>query len=181
MDSRLESSSRTTPLAELLRERTGRDPAACYQCAKCSAGCPMTPERNLKPHDILRLINRDRAHEIFADESIWICLTCETCTARCPNGCDPARLTDALREMAPETASRSIRSFHRAFLDQIKTNGRIYEVGLVIDYKLRTGRLAQDVLSVPGMFRRGKLNLVPHRCRDRDGIRRIFDACEGDE
>jgi heterodisulfide reductase subunit C len=141
----------------------------------------MAPERALKPHDILRLINRDRVEEIFADESLWICLTCETCTARCPNGCDPARLTDALREMAPGRATRSIRAFHRSFLNQIRLHGRIHEVGLVIDFKRRTGRLIQDVVSTPGLFRRGKLNLMPHRCRDLDDIRRIFAECEPEE
>jgi len=141
----------------------------------------MTPERSLKPHDLMRLVNRGQRAELYADESLWICLTCETCTARCPNGCDPARITDALREMAPGTATRSIRAFHRSFLNQIKLHGRIHEVGLVLDFKLRTGRLIQDVVSTPAMFRRGKLNLVPHRCRDLADIRRIFKACEASD
>lgn len=168
-------------LVEALNRRTGRNPADCYQCGKCSAGCPMTPERTLKTHDIMRLVNRGRRDALYAGESLWICLTCETCTARCPNSCDPARITDALREMAPGTATRSIRAFHRSFLNQIKLHGRIHEVSLVIDFKLRTGRLLQDVVSVPAMFRRGKLNLLPHRCRDLDDIRRIFQACEAED
>ncbi len=61
-------------LAEKLYELTGRNPAACYQCAKCSAGCPMASERELAPHDILRLINDDRGEEIYAGDSLWICL-----------------------------------------------------------------------------------------------------------
>jgi heterodisulfide reductase subunit C len=140
----------------------------------------MSHERTLKTHDVMRLVNRGHRDALYTDESLWICLTCETCTARCPNGCDPARITDALREMAPGTATRSIRAFHRSFLNQIRLHGRIHEVGLVIDYKLRTRRFLQDVSSTPAMFRRGKLNLLPHRCRDMADIRRIFRECEAE-
>ncbi len=165
-------------LLEIMRRRTGRNPSDCYQCGKCSAGCPMAEETTLRPHDVLRLILRDDRERLFTGESIWICLTCETCTARCPNGCDPARIMDALRELEPASASRRIKAFHQAFLDQIKRYGRLYEVGLVVQYKLHTGTLLQDVAATPGMFRRGKLNLLPHRVRDVADVRRIFAACE---
>jgi heterodisulfide reductase subunit C len=164
-------------LLEVVQRRTGRNPAACYQCGKCSAGCPMAEETSLRPHDVMRLILRDDREGLFAGESIWICLTCETCTARCPNDCDPARVMDALRELEPASASLRIRAFHQAFLDQVKSHGRLFEVGLVIQYKLRTGTLLQDVAAIPGMFRRGKLNLLPHRTRDVADVRRIFSAC----
>ena len=32
---------------------------------------------------------------------------------------------------------RTIGAFHKAFLEQIRTNGRLHEMGLVMDYKLR--------------------------------------------
>jgi hypothetical protein len=46
-----------------------------------------------------------------------------------------------------------------------------------VQYKLHTGTLLQDVVATPGMMRRGKLNLVPHRTRDLADVRRIFAAC----
>ncbi|MGO8880246.1 MAG: heterodisulfide reductase subunit C, partial [Desulfomonilaceae bacterium] len=27
----------------------------CYQCGKCSAGCPVAPEMDLLPHQLVRL------------------------------------------------------------------------------------------------------------------------------
>ena len=105
-------------LAAELRSTTGQNPAECYQCGKCSAGCPMAVETRLRPHDVMRLINVDRRETLLANESIWLCLTCETCTERCPNGCDPARTMDALREMAvaasPGSAPRAVLAFHRS-------------------------------------------------------------------
>ena len=86
-------------LAAELRRTTGKNVAACYQCGKCSAGCPMAEEMPLKPHLMLRLMQLDQRERLFEDASPWLCLTCETCTARCPNEVDPARLIDGLREL----------------------------------------------------------------------------------
>jgi heterodisulfide reductase subunit C2 len=171
------ASSPATLAAELTR-KTGQNPAECYQCGKCSAGCPMAVETRLRPHDVMRLIGGDRRETLLQDESIWLCLTCETCTARCPNGCDPARLIDALREMSIARAPRAVGAFHRSFLDQVKANGRMFEFGLVIQYKLRSGKLLNDALSTPGMIARGKLKFVPSPIKGVSDVRRIFEACE---
>ena len=165
-----------------MKERTGKNTARCYQCGKCSAGCPMTEETALRPHDVMRLVNLDQRERLLTSESIWLCLTCETCTERCPNGCDPARTMDALREMAleasPGSAPRAVLAFHRSFLDQIRLTGRSFELGLVAEYKLRTGALLQDVATVPGLVARGKLGFVPHPIEGVKEVRRIFEACE---
>jgi heterodisulfide reductase subunit C2 len=165
-------------LAAELRSKTGQNPAECYQCGKCSAGCPMAVETRLRPHDVMRLIGGDRREALVQGDSIWLCLTCETCTARCPNGCDPARMIDALREMSIARAPRAIGAFHRSFLDQVKANGRMFELGLVIQYKLRSGMLLNDALSTPGLISRGKLKFVPSPIKGVADVRRIFAACE---
>jgi heterodisulfide reductase subunit C2 len=165
-------------LAAELRSKTGQNPAECYQCGKCSAGCPMAVETRLRPHDVMRLIGGDRREALLQGDSIWLCLTCETCTARCPNGCDPARMIDALREMSIARAPRAIGAFHRSFLDQVKANGRMFELGLVIQYKLRSGMLLNDALSTPGLISRGKLKFVPSPIKGVADVRRIFAACE---
>jgi heterodisulfide reductase subunit C len=165
-----------------MKERTGLNTARCYQCGKCSAGCPMAGETSLRPHDVMRLVNLNERERLLGDESIWLCLTCETCTERCPNGCDPARTMDALREMAvvesPGSAPRAVLAFHRSFLDQIRFTGRSFELGLVAEYKLRTGALFQDVSTVPGLVARGKLGFVPRPIDGVKEVRRIFEACE---
>jgi heterodisulfide reductase subunit C2 len=167
-----------------VREKTGLNPAACYQCGKCTAGCPMSAEMPLPVHQIIRLVQLDARTEVLESESIWLCLTCETCTTRCPNGFDPARLVDALREMALAGRSEppgTIRAFHDAFLGQIRRHGRVHEVGLVAGFKLGGGPLFQDVAAAPGMLARGKLGFVPQRVSAIDEIRRIFDACRPGE
>jgi len=169
-------------LLDEIRRMTRLDPATCYQCGKCSAGCPMASEMEIKPHGIIRLLQLDVREKLLSSESIWICLTCETCTTRCPNSFDPAAIMDALREIVlkenPDLVPRRIRAFHSAFLNQIWPHGRVFEFGLVASYKLRSGALLADVESVPGMMARGKLALTPKRIKGLRELRRIFDKCD---
>ncbi len=171
-------------LAGEVRDATSIDVARCYQCGKCSAGCPMGAEMTLGPQAMLRLVQLDRRDRLFDDPSLWLCLTCETCTARCPNGVDTARVIDGLRELALRDADAEIpprlRAFHAAFLDQVRSYGRVFELGLVMSYKLRTGALLDDAALGPAMLRRGKLKLVPHRIAGADEVARIFAACARD-
>lgn len=165
-------------LRERVFELTGVNTARCYQCGKCSAGCPMAVETRVRPHDVMRLATLGQAERIFEDDSIWLCLTCESCSARCPHGCRPAEVIDAVREIAahdaPESGPARVRAFHQAFLDQLRLNGRAFELGMVLEYKLRTGALMQDATAAPAMLSRGKLRLKPSRVRAISEVRRIF-------
>ena len=76
--------------------------------------------------------------------------------------------------LAVRDVERAILAFHRAFLDSIRTTGRLFEVGLVADYKLRSGHLLKDVALAPKMYLKGKLGLLPHLIKGRDAMKRIF-------
>ena len=168
-------------LARDVAAKTGLNPARCYQCGKCTAGCPMAEEMPTRPHQMMRLVQLGR-RALLSDPSIWLCLTCETCSSRCPMDVEPARIIDALRELAlaadPEVAPRRIRALHSSFLEQIRSNGRMFEFGLVLGSKLRSGALFADVTAAPGMMTRGKLSFSPQRIEGLDEIQQIFDACE---
>ena len=142
----------------------------------------MGSEMTIPPHEIMRLTLGNDRERLFSDDSLWLCLTCETCSARCPKDVDPARVIDALRELAAAEGSgrapRAIHAFHESFLDQIRTTGRLSEVGLIMQYKLRSGALLQDVAVAPAMLRRGKLPLRAQRIAGVDEVKRIMAACE---
>jgi heterodisulfide reductase subunit C len=142
----------------------------------------MAEEMPLKPHLMLRLAQLDEREKLLSDPSPWLCLTCETCTARCPNEVDPARLVDGLRELSlrsdPRLPPLRLRAFHKAFLHQIRTYGRVFEAGLILEYKLRTGALLADVRTAPAVIRRGKLAFSASKIEGREEVRRIFAACE---
>ena len=70
---------------------------SCYQCGKCSAGCPMCFAMDLLPNQIIRLAQLGLEDDIAKANTIWICASCITCSVRCPKGVDLARVMEALR------------------------------------------------------------------------------------
>jgi heterodisulfide reductase subunit C2 len=177
-----DSSYTVKTLAAEVRERTGINVARCYQCGKCSAGCPMTSEMAMRPHNVMYQVIRNEREQVLGSDGIWLCVTCSTCSARCPNAVDPARIIETLREMAmaadPTLAPRAISVFNKSFLDQVRAGGRMFEMGLAAQYNLRTGHLMQDATAMPALLRRGKLSVTRSNIKDTSEIRRLFDNVE---
>ena len=170
------------PILKEIIEITGKDPAKCYQCGKCSAGCPIRDYEDVPPNRVIRYVQLGLYDKALSSSTIWMCAGCLTCSSRCPNDFEPAKFMDALREIAIKKniipADKKVQKFHKAFLDQIKANGRGYEVGLVAEYKLLTGALMQDVDVAPTMFFKGKLGLLPKRIKNTEKIKKIFKNFE---
>ena len=83
--------------AKKVVEISGQDINLCYQCGKCSAGCPMSFAMDLLPNQIMRLVQLGLQDEIGNSRTIWLCASCLTCTARCPKGVDLSKVMEALR------------------------------------------------------------------------------------
>jgi heterodisulfide reductase subunit C len=170
-------------LADRVLEKTGVDVARCYQCGKCSAGCPLAADMDLPPSQIMHLLQLrefpEFAEMALRSHTIWLCLTCEICYCRCPMELDIPKVMDALRhrslaEKKVNPRAKDIIAFHRAFLDSVRYTGRLFEMGQVVDYKLRSGHFLQDLLQAPWMFFAGKLHLLPEHIRNRRQLGRIF-------
>jgi heterodisulfide reductase subunit C len=122
-----------------LAERLSQDhlPAsACYQCRKCSCGCPLTFAMDLLPHQVIQLALLGQEEQVLASNTIWVCSSCETCTTRCPNGIDIAGVMDWFKEQAAQQKKAvpqpEVAAFHRLFLESIKAGkGRVAEANLV--------------------------------------------------
>lgn len=175
--------SSATSLAARLESATGVRVSRCYQCGKCTAGCPVADEMDETPSRLLRLLQTERpAHErrALCSRAIWLCLGCETCVSRCPNDVDVPKAIDHLRAEAAARRlahrdARDILAFHRAFLGTIGGRGRLFELELIARYKLATGHLLQDVALAPFMLAKGKIGVRPLRASDA-GVQRVFAA-----
>lgn len=175
-----------TTLAEEVQRVTGTSPLQCYQCGLCSAGCPQNVEggMDLSPTRVMRLLQLpDQETRALEAETPWLCAGCLACTDRCPQGIDIAGTMDVLRETALQRGvasrtrrARDIQALHHSFLEGVARSGRMHELALVLEYKLRTGHLLQDALLAPGMLGRGKLDLRPPR--HRAGIERVLLAAQ---
>jgi heterodisulfide reductase subunit C len=78
-------------------EVSGQNIDLCYQCGKCSAGCPMSFAMDLLPNQIMRLVQLGLEEDIANSKTVWLCASCLTCTARCPKGVDLSRVMETLR------------------------------------------------------------------------------------
>jgi Fe-S oxidoreductase len=50
---------------ERVEELSGENVFACYQCGRCSAGCPMAPEMDLLPNQIIRMVQMGLDEEVL--------------------------------------------------------------------------------------------------------------------
>jgi heterodisulfide reductase subunit D len=89
-------------LAVKIRELSGENTYLCYQCQKCSVGCPTAHAMTYRPAQIMRAVQFGLQGMLLQDASIWRCLTCETCGTFCPNDLHPREVIEALRCMAME-------------------------------------------------------------------------------
>lgn len=165
---------------EKRREIKVRD---CYQCGKCTAGCPIAFEMDAKPSQIIRFVQIGAKKAALTSKTIWLCASCETCTTRCPMNVEIAELMNVLREIALEEgmANRdesNIVEFGKAFLNSVKKHGRISEMWMINEYKIKRPNTAlQDVNLAPKMMAKRKISLLPHNIKDRKAIKRIFEKC----
>ena len=92
----------TPDLAAKIRELSGQNTYLCYQCQKCSVGCPTAHAMTYRPAQIMRAVQFGLQELLLKDASIWRCLTCETCGTFCPNDLHPRDVIEVLRCMVME-------------------------------------------------------------------------------
>lgn len=162
----------------------------CYQCGKCTAGCPVADAVDMAPNQIVRALQLGNFEEALACDAIWACVSCQTCSTRCPQSVDCAGIMDALREVSLQNGlasptQKTVVAFQQAFLNNIQRNGRLDEIELIAEFKLRAlpwerslRFLMKDSGLAPQLQKRHKLHLRGEKVKDRTVVRRIFERCQ---
>ena len=152
------------PLISEIFEVSGEKIQNCYQCQKCSAGCPVNFAMDILPNQLFRHIQYGHRDKVLSSKTIWICASCHTCSVRCPNSIDIAKVMDTLRSISNKSGvpagEKNISLFHKFFLGLTKYTGRTWEPGMGL-YVLQTGRLGGMMGWTIKMFKRGKIGLFP--------------------
>ncbi len=150
----------------------------CYQCQKCSAGCPVAFAMDYKPNQVMQMVSLGMKERVLSSKTIWVCASCYTCTTRCPNDIDIAKVMDWLRQTALREgvvpAEKEVALFHSAVLEEIKSRGRIHELSLIARYKRKSGKWFDDFKVGWQMFTRGKLKLWPSGIRRKKEVAGFF-------
>jgi len=175
-------------LAARIRAGSGVNVYACYQCKKCTTGCPVAPFADVNPAQIMRAVQLGDEARSLDSRFIWLCTGCETCTTRCPMGIDVAsvmeelrilaRLDDRVRKDMPFAGILDLnyRSFRRW--------GRLYELELVVRDLVRRPKAVPDTAKLGmRMLSRGKVRWLPATGspRQMQRISQAADRIEGQE
>jgi heterodisulfide reductase subunit C len=107
----------------ILSKLGGRELVNCFQCMKCTSGCTALKLLELKPHEIIRLVNLGFVDDLASSDIIWTCVTCLKCLQRCPQKASPYHVIMALRNLAVEKEARVPEGY-------LKAVSRILEIGL---------------------------------------------------
>ena len=168
-----------------VQDRYGENLRLCYQCLKCTSGCPTAPYMDFNPNIIVRMIQWGLKQEVLESKAIWLCVSCEACGTRCPNEIDIGVLMDALREMSLEQGYRAeekgIVALHNAFMASIRRGGRVHEATMLMEYKLRSGDYWTDLIPGMKLFMKGKIPLFPRRIKGMDSIREMYRKAQKKE
>jgi heterodisulfide reductase subunit C len=82
-----------------IEELSGQKLLTCYQCGKCSAGCPAVAEMDILPNQVIRYAQLGLKDELLSSNSVWVCASCYTCNVRCPKGIKIAEVMEAVRQV----------------------------------------------------------------------------------
>ncbi len=156
-------------LATTIAHELGENVYLCYQCVKCTSGCPLANEFDLAPNQVLRALQLGEDERVLNSKTIWLCASCHTCVTRCPQGIDLPRIND---QLAMEAKKRGIKPkvpevplFREIFLRYARWFGRAYEIGLILEMNLRTRQPFKDVPMGLQMLLKRKVSLLPHFAR----------------
>jgi len=161
-----------------VEEMSGVDLSLCYQCKKCTGGCPVAGSSKSPPSEIIRKLHLGAGTELLSSDIVWLCLSCETCYARCPMQINFPAVVDALRALAVKHGVAATRGnmplFNRMFLKTVQGFGRSYDLAMIMGYKLGSGSLMNDAEKFPVMLKKGKMAIMPPAGADKKTVRRVF-------
>ncbi len=166
-----------------IEQNSGQKLNNCYQCGKCTAGCPIAHSTEFPPHKIMRMLQLGIKEPVLASATIWLCLSCVTCTARCPKEVDLAHIMDSLRELAikegvTQARKQPIKLFEKLFLDAIKQHGKLYEMGTLARFNLLTLQPVKDLELLWPLLKKGKLKFTPESINDLEKLAQIFKSSQ---
>lgn len=152
----------------------------CYQCGKCSGGCPMANGMDLKPRGIMRCAQVGALDTILNSNTIWLCSGCYACVDRCPHD---VNIPDFIEQARYEAARQGITRrdsdvLNKAFVANIKMFGKSHEMILAGLYNVFALKPTQDVASLPHMLKHKMIGLKPNTIEKTGELAKLIERAE---
>lgn len=167
-------------LAQRIQEEVGQNVYLCYQCVKCTSGCPVGKYFDWQPNQIMRAVQLGQEDIALEAQTPWLCASCQTCTTRCPQDLDIAAIMDFLTREALERGInppiQEVDNLNKAFMREVRLWGRSYELGLMAELKLRNIRthpITEDLDMGLKMIAKNKFPFLPTYTRPPRKVKRV--------
>ena len=73
---RIKKNKAETGIIDAVEELSGVELCKCFQCRKCSSGCPVAPFSDSSPSEIIRRLHLGAGEELLSSDFIWVCASC---------------------------------------------------------------------------------------------------------
>ena len=156
----------------------------CYQCGKCTAGCPLADGMDLMPREVIRFLQLGALDVVLNAKTPWICAQCVVCSSRCPQNVDICSTMRAVRLASKRAGKRPLPEadiFDDEFIANVRAHGVSNEQYLAAAYNVKSGHFVQDMRNATRMLTRGMVGVSRHNTKGRANVAALVDrALEAD-
>nr|MBN2278111.1 4Fe-4S dicluster domain-containing protein [candidate division Zixibacteria bacterium] len=157
---------------------------SCIQCGTCSGMCPLSPNMDYTPRQIIAMIRAGFKGDVLSSYTTWLCASCYSCTVECPK---EIKITDimyaakrlAIREKVhPKRFPTPVLA--REFFRSVEKNGRSTESRLLVNLYLRTNPFKMFKQTGLGLklWMKGRLGIRKESIKRTGELRKIFKVLE---
>ncbi len=155
----------------------------CVQCGMCSASCPNVNKMDYSPRKTIALVRAGRRYDVLTSNSMWVCASCYLCTARCPKDVKITELMHTLERLSVRHGLHNggaTPALYRAFIDSIKGNGRVHELGMMMKFFLKTNPLAALKIIPVGLklLSHGRMSIKPTKIKGTEQIKTMVERAQ---
>lgn len=153
---------------------------SCIQCGVCTGSCPTASQWDNPPRRVIAMVRAGLRDELLSSNSMWFCVSCYSCTVRCPRDIKPADIMHALEIIAIRSGKSTKQSrtpiMYQCFVDSARSNGRVYELGMMIKLFLKTNPFSALKLAPVGLglLLHKRLPLTPSRIKGMSELKAIL-------
>ena len=163
---------------ESIAAEAGVDLKDCYQCGKCTAGCPLADGMDLMPREVIRYLQLGAVDVVLEAKTPWICAQCVVCSSRCPQNVDICSVMRAVRLASKHAGKQPLPEadiFDDTFIANVKSHGVSNEQYLAAAYNLKSGHLTQDMGNAFRMLKRKMVGVAVHNTKGRSEVAALVD------
>ena len=166
---------------EAIAREAGVNLKDCYQCGKCTAGCPLAEGMDLMPREVIRFLQLGALDVVLDAKTPWICAQCDVCSSRCPQNVDICSTMRAVRLASKHAGKRPVPEadiFDEEFIANVRAHGVSNEQYLAAAYNLKSGHLMQDMGNATRMLKRKMVGVAIHNTRGRAEVAALVDRAQ---